>query len=494
VVFTLPPFRPDEDFRSIFYRYHIRTPNHSYIKSREEIFNQKIAKPILYPRNLLKLQSELGLPEQFTTTIIQNHTFYPLFRPFMSLHEHYTNLESMLGGTGNQMLLFKSSQTWHPLLKTNVHFCPACLEEDINQYGECFVHRVHQLYRVKYCPTHGDLLLSHCQDCGIPLGNETRSHYLINPECPNGHAIVRRIALENGCEIISNYIADLYSLMDVHDLTLDELHNRFISHIGHRGYIHFKGQHIFKKDLLTALIQHYGVDYLNNLEVDADKITSEKVMVFFLQKQHMRRNILIYLLLMRYLSGSVASFLSHSPPEYSLTLPFGNGPWKCVNNICPNYQKRVISNCFRKSHEWITGIFTCPHCGLIYTRKGYPKEENEEQYSIDTRGELFQSEALRYYNEGFNIEEISQKLLSNKTSVSKYLRPYRSSIRSNARQFNKETVKLEMGIGPKQASAILRPKEEYCKETICEAIQIVGFQASRKQIRKYNIHRYDWLM
>ncbi len=494
MIVSLPPIHPDEDFRSIFYRYHIRTPHRSYIKSRKEFFLQKIEKPIFYPRNLSRIQMALVLPESFTTYMIQNHSFYPLFRPFMPLADHNVCKQGMLGETTTQTLLAKTTQSWHPLIKTIVHYCPTCVAEDINEYGECFIHRIHQFYRVNYCPMHGDLLLSHCQDCGVPFGDESRSMYLIEPYCQNGHAIVRTAANETDCEFISNYISDLYSLMDARDLTLDDLFIKIISHIGHREYIHYKGVHIFKKELLTAFIQHYGFEYFEKMEINAASLTAEKIMVVFLQKQHLRKNILIYLLLMRYFSGSVSNFLSISPPEYTITIPFGSGPWMCVNNICPYYCQRVVRSCIRKSHEYITGIFTCPHCGLIYSRKGHPKEENEEQFSIDTRGELFQSRAIRYYNEGFNIEEISQKLLSNKTSVCKYLRPYRMNIRSNARKFNKEEVILEMEIGPKQAAAILRPKEDYCKETICAALQLLGPGASRKQIRKYNIHRYDWLM
>src|SRR5207248_8301428 len=39
-------------------------------------------------------------------------------------------------------------------------FCPKCVAEDRQNFGECYWHRVHQVPGVLVCPAHGDTLLN----------------------------------------------------------------------------------------------------------------------------------------------------------------------------------------------------------------------------------------------------------------------------------------------------------------------------------------------
>lgn len=494
-IIALPPFLPDEDYRSILFRYHLRSPYSSYIKSRKELIGRAISKPILYPQQLMRLKIQLGVSDQFLMSIIQNHTFYPLYRPFMDEAKHANFLDSMLEVTPSPMnvklLMQRQRQN---LIHFYAHYCPLCLEEDFKMFGECYLHRMHQFCNVSVCPKHAIPLLTHCQVCGTPFGTDTGSLFLHEPRCTNGHPIRSRGDEVRLGAAVENYLADVYSLMNATELNLDILYTKLIADIGSREFIHFRGDYIFKKRLLTECVEHFGEDYLKALGISIDTLFNEKYMVEFLNKQHLRKWISIYLLLMRFLSGSVKSFLNKESASYAIQIPFGNGPWICVNNICPFYRQKIITRCKRKAHEWITGNFTCPHCGLIYTRKGHPKEENEEQFSIETRGHLFIELAARYYQEGLNINEISIKLLSNKTSVRKYLSLYRKKIRNDSQEIDMELITKQLELGPRQAAATMRPKLETCKETVLCALKVLGPKATQSELRRYNIHRYDWVM
>lgn len=65
-----------------------------------------------------------------------------------------TRLSRLMHG-GNQI-----KYTQHPKL------CPECLENDLREYGEPFLHRVHQLPDVSVCIYHRCRLIDHCQECG----------------------------------------------------------------------------------------------------------------------------------------------------------------------------------------------------------------------------------------------------------------------------------------------------------------------------------------
>ncbi len=54
-------------------------------------------------------------------------------------------------------------------------------------------------------------------------------------------------------------------------------------------------------------------------------------------------------------------------------LPFGKGPYPCLNPVCKQYKKQVIENVeIRNSYKNKSpiGYFTCPNCGFSYLRRG----------------------------------------------------------------------------------------------------------------------------
>jgi predicted transcriptional regulator len=208
----------------------------------------------------------------------------------------------------------------------------------------------------------------------------------------------------------------------------------------------------------------------------------------------MRGNIVFYILLMRFASGSVADFLRKNM-SYSYALPFGVGPWVCVNPICPQHSQKVILKCTRKVHEWVTGYFTCPYCGMTYYRRGLPHVEDENLYSIESMGELFIKKAIKYFHKGFTIKQIADLLQSNRTTVRKYLKPYRTKIEKNQLISNQKVELGEIQKGVQEvAVANQMSKLEVSKATIMENIRKLGGNITRPQIRKVNSHRYDYVM
>src|SRR5690606_3070776 len=62
------------------------------------------------------------------------------------------------------------------------------------------------------------------------------------------------------------------------------------------------------------------------------------------------KNILLYVLIMMFLSGSVEHFISENG-AFCIPIPFGNGPWSCNNPVCEGYGIGIIKKCVRVDHD-----------------------------------------------------------------------------------------------------------------------------------------------
>lgn len=485
-IVSFPTPYPDEDFKSLTYRHFLHSPYDSYLHSRQELFGRNLQSMVTYPTSLMRLRDHLGVSLEFIQDIIELHTFYPLYRPFMNEEQVRICLGAMIHEGDKNPLVHKRFQK---VVSIEGKYCPTCLQNDFQMYGVSYLHRTHQLKFLTFCHMHGDTLITRCQVCEIPLMNKNVTSMLITPFCRNGHEIRPTKGIVN--PLVHSLVEDVIRLMTRKDVSLDLIYQKLLVEAGYRGYIHYKGDFIYKSNLLQDFVEFYGEETLRIL--DLGQFTNRVFLVEMFQRENLHKHVLFNILLMRFFGGSIEGFFAQNN-SYSVPLPFGVGPWRCLNFICPYYYKPIIKKCLRKSHEWVTGVFTCPHCEMIYTRRGLPKEENESQYSIETMGALFISTAVKYYQEGYQIQEIAELMHSNKKTIGKYLRPFRKEIPRSSKKIDIEAALKVIELGYTQAAATSFPKSDVCKQTVLEAIEKLGRDVTRPVIRKYNIHRYDWLM
>ncbi|MEK5209830.1 TnsD family Tn7-like transposition protein [Psychrobacillus sp. FSL H8-0510] len=488
-IISFPTTFPDEDFRSILYRYHLRSPHRSYLKNRKELLGKAYSTMVMYPENLIHVINGLGVSEEFIINLIDNHTFYPLFRPFVNKDLHNTITNVFYNSSGGLSMKIKTLE--NQFLSNSIRYCPTCLNDDYERFGEVYAHRTHQFSFLTVCPIHETKLVYSCSHCDIPFASSNANLMLTEPKCPNGHEIN-----ENTKEWMDTnkyeFLDDIKALMSYNTLTLNYVYQQLMVRLGNRGYIHFKGDTIFKKDLISDMVDYYGKEVLIELGLNVNELL--RVMPSLFAPDDLRKHTIFYILLMRFLSGNTENFLKQDE-TYFFPLPFGNGPWVCNNRICPQYNQRVINICRRKVHEWITGYFTCNYCGMTYYRKGFPHLEDETLFSIETMGALFINQATKYINKGYTITQTAEFLRSNRTTVRKYLKLYKKENESNLLTINQNNGHKEILQGKLEVAVTdNNSKLELCKETVLEAISILGKRANRPQIRKYNIHRYDWGM
>lgn len=182
-----PKLYPDELLYSALARYHIRSGNKRFRQSQLELFQSSLHKGrLILPNNLNKLINILPFGSSITVEkIIQNHTLYPFYASFLTQTETWV-LKDLMKKQVNQSIfqVAKVDLNSTDNLKF-LRFCPLCLKEDTENYGEGYWHRIHQFPSVLVCPIHevalSDSLVS-LESLGIQYYAANQENCIINQD------------------------------------------------------------------------------------------------------------------------------------------------------------------------------------------------------------------------------------------------------------------------------------------------------------------------
>jgi len=259
------------------------------------------------------------------------------------------------------------TQRSHRLWPKYLRYCPDCVREDIDNHGETYWHRVHQLPAMLYCTKHqarlydsdAEVIGTHMSFC--PASAELLSEYRIANEDDSfllhkGNFI--RIGLES--EWLLNHGADI-------DWSFD-LHAKYKQFFRDKGIATVQG--VSDYDLIAAAFEEYwGQDFLECLRLELSdgrewiRQIYEYGMISFKPIYHV--------LLMCFLCGSVKAFLEDAPQENI----FGSSPWACLNPLCDhNGVDGVESVDIQYTNGIAIGYFKCNSCGMVYKQRYWRKK------------------------------------------------------------------------------------------------------------------------
>lgn len=153
------PF-PDETLHSIFSRYARldglgATREGFPVDLRGMRFSSNVPFPCHLSSlvELLPVGTDLSLP-----VLIGRHTLLPYYQPFLTEHQLRTALAQMSGGSGHSLELRLGVIASRLQSASRIRFCPTCVDQDRENLGVAYWHRVHQLPGVWICPHHTTLL------------------------------------------------------------------------------------------------------------------------------------------------------------------------------------------------------------------------------------------------------------------------------------------------------------------------------------------------
>lgn len=159
-----PTAYPDELLYSICSRFgdRVQYPNNEAINT--ELFGARGGAAIIdLPSHLNYLASNLPHTNedscrQFVDKLIDNNTLLPLYRPFLPA-ERVEQIRVAMGSSSGSTIHNKAGIIQSTInLPDWLRYCPACVEDDRKQFGECYWHRLHQVPGVEVCPLHNVFL------------------------------------------------------------------------------------------------------------------------------------------------------------------------------------------------------------------------------------------------------------------------------------------------------------------------------------------------
>lgn len=492
---------PDEDFRSIVYRYHIRTGYSDLQLTNIELFNTKSHKNTAFPRNWIELCYKLpSTNHMLVERILHNHTLWPLVRPFLTDSQIEQYIQEIYFGVNSKQRFSSRMLTkkHNRILTSIIRYCPKCLIEDYNLYGETYVHRFHQINFLDLCHIHKVRLVTCCPVCNEKLTREYGTKLLVSPYCPNGHLILDiTLPLQpNEIDIKQQIIKDCQIIIEASLHTnRSEIIRRFQITLGINGYMFLSGK--IKKQKFAEEFS----DFLHNLKLEQLDIpyffiNTRSVRVWMFREDKNSQNILFYIFAMRFLFGSVEEFL-YGQMSFSTPLPFGIGPWGCLNQNCIDYGKLTIKNCNRltnHSGSHIAGSFCCPTCGYTYNKRWTLATEGIEQRpKIIKMGWLWESKFITLYKKGLSCQEIARELKSQTNVVKRAL----SRLQLHNEQLESRQGKAKEMFSEFKETATTSDtfisRLEKCRKKILNIVE-GGENLTRVQINRAAPGAYKWLM
>ena len=379
MIACFPDVFPDEILYSICARFHERVQYSNKKGIMRELFGDEAAIAVVdLPSNLGSLISALPFGNPHTVErLINDHTLFPFFGPF--LHpEQAQQLWADMEGTRGPAIKMRSGVMASTIQPPEwLRFCPLCVQQDKQEFGESYWHRLHQLPGVEVCPEHNVRVLNSqvrvqnpqtrhefvAAEQGIPLPKSC-SFSLLNPY----HEILLKIAQD----------AAWLLKQTTSPPGLEVLSKRYRELLAERGLATYSGRVRVSK-LLREFSQFYPNDLLQSLQCEIDTESQHNWLFRLVRSPKGSQHPLRHLLLMQFLGHTAESFFQ-LPHQFK---PFSKGPWLCLNQAASHFHQPVIQTCeitYSQDHGKPIGAFHCS-CGFIYCRTG-PDETQEDQFRI----------------------------------------------------------------------------------------------------------------
>lgn len=409
----------DEILYSILARYHIRSGNTSIKATLQDIYGKTSVTAVVdLPSHLQRLIYNMPINTQYTADdLVDKHTLYPFYSAFLppqqaeKIREYMKNDKG--GGIYNKIGLMASSITLNQYFK----FCPQCVKEDMEKYGELYWHRVHQIPGVYVCPKHKISL----HDSQVPVRGFNKHEY--KTAAPNvckitddkinypDEILVKMITLAEDVVFLLNH--------QFPNKPLEWFREQYLNRLKELGYANINGR-IRQKDLLASFVDYYGNDFLKMVQSDIDINNDYNWLTGMLRRKNKTSHPLRHLLLMQFL-GIPVTDMFNTRLEYK---PFGDGPWPCLNPAAAHYLEPVISSIEIKycaDNKRPIGIFKCD-CGFIYARTGPDREESDRCRitKIKAFGPVWEAKLRELAQGKLSLREAARRLHVDSATVKKH--------------------------------------------------------------------------
>jgi hypothetical protein len=372
---------PDELLYSICARYSSRV-QYGQVKSvTSELFGTKCATAVIeLPCYLDHFISVLPSGHKYTVEqLIDNHTLLRFYSPFLTEERVKRLLDSITGLNDfpiySCLTLYRSgieSPEW-------LRFCPKCASEDLENFGELYWHRLHQIPGVFVCPKHQLFL----EISNVQVRNRHQPALFV----PASEAIkivpYSFIDLSNNTHKQMTQIAnDAFWLLNQYKLVpgYNFLRDKYMINLLDRQLASWNNT-VNITALAREFLNYYSDDLLNKLScsIGGNKDTNWLINLIRNLGKNAANHPIHHLLLIQFLGLTASDFFQN---DYSTSIlkPFGDGPWPCLDPTSEHFRQLTINKysitCENSAKKPI-GKFRCA-CGFSYSRTAPDSSYNDK--------------------------------------------------------------------------------------------------------------------
>lgn len=158
-----PSIYPDELLYSQLARYYAKSGYLAYTFAAEDLFQSKTVRPDIEFLNAYTPEALQMITRTMPMTdIVMYHTMFPYYGRFIPPERRRQAFDSLVRmGTEYHNLL--SIPKRKDRVSRHLRYCPECVNDDRQKYGETYWHRMHQMVGVNICPVH------HCRLIGSDI-------------------------------------------------------------------------------------------------------------------------------------------------------------------------------------------------------------------------------------------------------------------------------------------------------------------------------------
>lgn len=411
-----PTIYEDEILYSVIARYHRRSANTTLIYSLDDLFSNKYIKVnIDLPGYINKLIDNFPKYCNYTgKDIILRTTMYPFFAFFSSpsFSEELFNL--MLENDNNSIQAKAGIKRMNINTPTYFRFCEECMSEDMENYGEFYWHRIHQIPGVHICPKHRKVLY----DSKVKLKNYNIREFISPSEenCVKNEVVNYSKDIEDKLYQLSKDIEFIFNT-DIEKKDENWYWKNYQNALIKMGLATINGN-LIVREVVCRFKSFYGEEFLNLLQCNINDEGYNNWLLDIFRKPRKRHHPIKHILIIRFLGYSIKEMVE-TKIRYK---PFGSGPWPCMNKVCANYKKNSIENVkttYYKGEDKIVGEFECS-CGFKYTRKGPDENCNfiYEITKIKEYGYIWDKRLEELvYNGSYTLKEMEEILGTDKGTI-----------------------------------------------------------------------------
>ncbi len=450
-------------------RYHFYTGNVDFKDTLEECFESRNVIPSLEiggPVNTLGKNIGGKYDADF---IINKHTIFPYYALFLPEDRRQDILSNIkyknCSGIYAQIGIVAGSICE----KDGIYYCPLCSSEEIEQQGEAYIHREHQLQGIYQCVHHKINLKKY----RVSKVNISRLEYIrLDKNLLELNEYSNNIIYP---DIMQKLSRDAYYLLNhgYSDIYKDRISEKYKNLLYERG-LTTSSMRVKQHELYQEFSNFYSKELLSFLESSIDEDNEYNWLKVVTRNSDRTVHPIRHLLLINFLQGDISRFLGDLKVKFN---PFGNGPWPCLNKVSVHYKANVINN-LKITEDYKTrlpvGTFSC-ECGFVYSRKG-PDKTEDDRYRIGrikSFGSVWEDKLYGYLKEHkYGLRELARLMNCDLKTILKF------DALLGINYLNYETIGIDDEAPDESDDAML----EVYKKTILDTIADYP-EAKRSEIR-----------